>query len=59
MGKKLDWTYSEENRIGDHICYISDLSKLKSHYPNWKISRNLAEICEEIIAAQTKKSARA
>src|SRR5215475_1776671 len=33
-GKKLDWTYVDENRKGDHICYISDLRKFKAHYPN-------------------------
>ncbi|MEP6923447.1 MAG: NAD-dependent epimerase/dehydratase family protein [Pyrinomonadaceae bacterium] len=56
-GKKLDLTYSEENRIGDHICYISDLSKLKSHFPNWGITRDLPTICKEIVAAQTSKAA--
>ena len=51
-GKKLAWTYVEEARKGDHICYISDLRKFQSHYPNWKITRNLDTIFEEIIAAQ-------
>ena len=51
-GKKLDSTYSETNRMGDHICYISDLTKLKAHYPNWGITKSLPQICEEIIAAQ-------
>jgi CDP-paratose 2-epimerase len=46
-GKKLDWTYSETNRIGDHICYYSDLRKLKAHYPNWTITRSLDDIFEE------------
>lgn len=55
-GKKLDSTYSETNRIGDHICYISDLTKLKSHYPNWGITKSLPQICEEIIAAQGGKA---
>jgi len=55
-GKTLDYTYTDENRIGDHICYISDLSKLKSHYPNWDITKDLPTICEEIVAAQTEKA---
>jgi CDP-paratose 2-epimerase len=46
-GKKLDWTYSETNRIGDHICYYSDLRKLKAHYPNWTITRSLDDIFDE------------
>jgi CDP-paratose 2-epimerase len=55
-GKKLEYTYTDENRIGDHICYISDLGKLKSHYPNWSITKSLPTICEEIVAAQTEKA---
>jgi CDP-paratose 2-epimerase len=51
-GKKLDWKYVEQARKGDHICYISDLGKFRSHYPNWNITRNLDTIFQEIIAAQ-------
>src|ERR1700740_840764 len=51
-GRKLDWRYVDENRKGDHICYISDLAKFKSHYPNWKITRGLDAILEEIIVSQ-------
>jgi CDP-paratose 2-epimerase len=58
-GKKLDSTYSKKNRIGDHICYISDLTKLKSHYPNWSITKSLTQICEEIISAEQHKAAAA
>ena len=54
-GKKLDWKYSDENRIGDHICYISDLTKLKSHYPNWDITKSLPTICGEIVELQSEK----
>ena len=38
---KVQHSYSEENRVGDHICYISDLRKLKSHYPNWRLRSSL------------------
>lgn len=47
-GKKMISTYIEQNRIGDHICYISDLTKMKSHYPDWTITRDLKAIFEEI-----------
>jgi len=47
-GKKMKYTYSEENRIGDHICYISDLGKMKEHYPNWDITKSLQTVFEEI-----------
>ena len=53
-GKKLDWRYVDEARKGDHICYISDLSKFRSHYPNWSITRSLDAILEEIIAAESR-----
>jgi len=50
-GKKLDWTYSETNRIGDHICYYSDLRKLKAHYPAWSITHSLDDIFDEFARA--------
>ena len=53
-GKKLDWHYVEESRKGDHICYISDLSKFRLHYPHWHITRSLDTILEEIIVAQSR-----
>lgn len=49
-GKKPVLTYSEENRIGDHICYYSDLSKLRSHYPTWRLTYSLDDIVDEMIA---------
>src|SRR5229473_207597 len=51
-GRKLDWRYVDEARKGDHICYISNLRKFQSHYPNWKITRGLDAILEEIIVSQ-------
>ena len=48
-GKKQNFTYVDENRIGDHVCYYSDLRKLKSHYPNWTIRRPLKTIFKEIV----------
>jgi CDP-paratose 2-epimerase len=47
-GRKMQWTYVDQNRIGDHICYISDLSKCRRHYPRWGITRSLASIFDEI-----------
>jgi CDP-paratose 2-epimerase len=40
-GKKMSYSYSETNRIGDHIWYISDVNKFKSHYPTWDWKYNL------------------
>jgi CDP-paratose 2-epimerase len=47
-GKKLDWTYSETNRIGDHIWYISDIRKFQSHYPTWQQQYNLPQLLNDI-----------
>lgn len=47
-GKRMNITYSENNRIGDHIWYISDVSKFKSHYPGWKYKYNLNDILVQI-----------
>jgi CDP-paratose 2-epimerase len=40
--------YVEENRAGDHICYYSDLRKMKKHYPAWGITKSLTDIFREI-----------
>ena len=53
-GKKLEWRYVEEPRKGDHICYISDMSKFRSHYPNWRITHSLETILEEITDAGSR-----
>lgn len=50
-GKKLAWTYKEDNRIGDHIWWISDVAKFQSHYPQWQYRYGLRQILEEIHAA--------
>lgn len=47
-GKKMKYKYDETNRIGDHICYYSDLRKMKAHYPNWDITKSLQTTFEEI-----------
>jgi CDP-paratose 2-epimerase len=52
-GRKLNWVYHDQNRKGDHICYISDLRKLRGHYPNWTVTRRLDLILTEIIESQT------
>jgi len=47
-GKAMRYTYVEQNRIGDHICYYSDLRKMKAHYPGWTITRSLRDVFREI-----------
>lgn len=50
-GKKLAWTYKEDNRIGDHIWWISDVTKFQAHYPAWRYRYDLRRLMEEIHAA--------
>ena len=52
MGYKLRYGISDQNRTGDHICYISDLTKVRSHYPNWKLQFDLDRILGEIVSRQ-------
>ena len=47
-GRQMNWSYSEKNRIGDHIWWISDISKFKSHYPEWKFQYDLKDILQQI-----------
>jgi CDP-paratose 2-epimerase len=50
-GKPMRWRYVDENRIGDHICYYSDLSKMRAHYPEWDITKTLPVIFSEIASS--------
>ena len=54
-GKKMNYSYSETNRIGDHIWWISDLSKFKQHYPEWHWKYNLQDIMVQIHDAMTER----
>ena len=54
-GKKMQYTYSDQNREGDHICYYSDLRKMKSHYSNWDITKTLEDTFAEIVTSWQKR----
>jgi len=53
-GKKVRWEYRDDPRKGDHICYISDLRKLRAHYPEWDMTYDVERILTEIARAETK-----
>lgn len=55
-GKAMNYKYEESNRIGDHICYYSDLRKMKNHYPNWGITKSLNTVFEEIYLSWLKRN---
>ena len=48
-GIKMNYTYNNNSRIGDHKCYISNLNKIKNHYPKWELKYHLKKIFEDII----------
>jgi CDP-paratose 2-epimerase len=54
-GKEMSYEYLDENRKGDHICYISNLSKIKAHFPKWQITKDLKETFREIYEAWLKR----
>jgi CDP-paratose 2-epimerase len=51
LGKKANYELSKENRIGDHIWYISDVSRFKKHYPKWDFEYDINDILKEMCAA--------
>jgi CDP-paratose 2-epimerase len=55
-GKKQQYTYVDENRIGDHICYYSDLRKMKAHYPGWDLTQSLEETIGQIVEAWKQRA---
>ena len=56
-GRGQRYTYVDQARVGDHICYYSDLRKMKAHYPAWGITRTLDDIAREIVEAWQGRAA--
>jgi CDP-paratose 2-epimerase len=54
-GRRQKHVYVERNRVGDHICYYSDLRKMKQHYPGWTVTRSLPQIIEELVKARREQ----
>jgi len=54
-GKPQSHSYDDQNRAGDHICYISDLSKTKAHYPSWGITKSLRDILEDLVESWRRR----
>lgn len=55
-GKKQVYSYVEKPRKGDHICYYSDLSKIRKHYPEWRVTKNIDAIIEELVSSREEGS---
>jgi CDP-paratose 2-epimerase len=54
-GRELNWTYSEANRLGDHIWYISDTRKFRAHYPAWRQRYDLRALLEDIYSKNIER----
>jgi CDP-paratose 2-epimerase len=54
IGMKLKTEYIEKNRLGDHICYISDLRRIQTDYPQWGITRSLDDILQELSGVKSE-----
>lgn len=52
LGRKVRWRYVDQARKGDHICYVSDLTKIRSHFPGWRLTRSVKEIIDEIVRSE-------
>lgn len=55
LGLKTDYTYKDAPRIGDHICYVSDITKLQRHFPDWKLEYDLSRIVSELVEQYTAR----
>jgi CDP-paratose 2-epimerase len=47
-GRELEYSYQDDNRIGDHIWYVTDVSKFQDHYPKWSLTKDIRTILTEI-----------
>ena len=54
-GQQLEYSYEDTNRMGDHMWYVSDVSKFQDHYPNWKLTKNVNDIISEIYEANVER----
>lgn len=57
-GRPQGYDYVDQNRVGDHICYISNLGKMRAHYPGWDITISLDEMMRQIVASWRKRDTR-
>ena len=56
-GKRMDWVYSEQNRSGDHICYYSDLRKMRGDYPQWDLTVSVKQTMQQIVESWERRLA--
>ena len=49
LGYRLNYRYEDQARTGDHICYISNIAKVRAHFPAWDLTYGLPQILDEIV----------
>jgi CDP-paratose 2-epimerase len=54
-GEQMDWTYSETNRVGDHIWWIGDNGRFEGHFPDWRLEHDVEDILTEIFEANAER----
>ena len=54
-GRSLEWKYSDRHRKGDHIWWVSNVDKFRSHYPEWQLEYDIQRICREIYEANAER----
>jgi CDP-paratose 2-epimerase len=47
-GREMDWSYTDESRVGDHIWWVGDNSKFAAHYPGWRLTYDVPAILQEM-----------
>lgn len=55
LGRRMRTEYVDQNRSGDHICYISDVTKLQSHYPEWRLGHSLDSLVDQMLEAELQR----
>ena len=55
LGHPIDYSYDPVNRVGDHICYISDIRRLEQDYPEWGITHPLESILDVMLEAELER----
>src|SRR5690606_37913435 len=58
VGRRITWSLAEDARVGDHMCYISDMRKFRAHYPEWELTRGINDILREMVAAERERIGR-
>ena len=51
----MDVRYVDQSRSGDHVCYLSDVRKLRAHFPRWEVRRSLDDILGELVDSEERR----